>query len=458
MKRSELPALTILAYSAPALACGYMYLLVSLYVMKYSTDILLIAPGVMGLIFSASRLLDAFLDPLAGYWSDRTRSRFGRRKFWMLLSILPTALLFYMIFAQPARLAGTPLILWMALAIIGYYAAITFCFIPHMSLGAELSADTHERSRLFGYRYAAYTLGSMLALLSLHIFISAEQLGPGSVQATVSNFAIGAGVLFAAMVAFAALYLHEQPASAVVRPQRMHAAFRDVWSNLNARLLLIVNFIENIGFAAITVLVLYVTQYIFGRPLLATVVILAYMLPSALFAPLWPRLARRSGKARLWIYSMVLTALSFGAMFPVMYYEMAFRFEIFVALTALTGLAAGCGGTIGPSVLSDVIDGDELLTGERKEGVYFAALNFVIKSAYGVMLLLTGFILQATGFTPNAEQPPSATFAMIWLYSIFPLVCYLMGAWMFRRFELDEATHAAIRSELDKVGDISVHG
>jgi GPH family glycoside/pentoside/hexuronide:cation symporter len=435
-----------------------MYLIVSLYVMKYSTDILLIAPGIMGIIFSASRILDALLDPLAGYWSDRTASRFGRRKFWMLLSIVPTALLFYMIFAQPASLAGTSLILWMALAIIGYYAAITFCFIPHMSLGAELSVDTHQRSRLFGYRHAAYTVGSILALLSLQVFINAEQLGRDRVQATAGNFAIGAGLLFAVMVAFAALVLNEQPAHARVRPRQIYASFRDVWRNLDARLLLIVTFIENIGFAAITVLVLYVMQYIFDRPLLATVVILAYMLPSAGFAPLWPRLARRTGKARLWIYSMLLTALSFGGMFPVMYYDLPFRFEIFVALTVLSGLAAGCGGTIGPSVLSDLIDGDELLTGERKEGVYFAALNFVIKSAYGVMLLLTGFILQATGFIPNAEQPPSATFAMIWLYSIFPLACYLIGAWMFRRFQLDERAHAAIRKELDKAGRISVQG
>jgi len=80
---------TSLAFGAPAIGAGYMYLILSLYVMKFSTDVLLIAPAVMGAIFSLSRIWDAISDPLAGYLSDRTTLRLGRRRTWILASCLP---------------------------------------------------------------------------------------------------------------------------------------------------------------------------------------------------------------------------------------------------------------------------------------------------------------------------------------------------------------------------------
>ena len=454
MQQLALSARTVLAYAAPALGCGYMYLLVSLYVMKYSTDVLLIPPAVMGAIFSASRIINAISDPLIGHISDRTRSAFGRRRFWLLASVLPTAVLFYMIFIQPRSLDANGLVIWMAVAIVGYYIAINFCFIPHLSLGAELSSDTHQRNRLFGHRHAGYTFGSVLALFTLQIFLTAEQAGPEAVRAAGGTIAIAAGIGFGALVLFAAVTLHERPEYSGTVQTPFFAAFVHVWRNPHARVLLIVTFIENVGFAAVTVLALYITEYVVGQPLMSVLVILAYMAPSAIFAPLWARVAKRVGKVHLWMYSMLTTALAFGGLFPVLYFDGPHQLPGLMTLLFIAGLAAGCGGAIGPSVQSDVIDYDELQTGERKEGTYFAAWDFVFKSAYGVMLLLTGFILQAANFVPNATQPQSARVAMILLFSVFPLVCYLIGAWIFAKFTLDEKAHADILLRMGKPASV----
>ena len=89
------------------------------------------------------------------------------------------------------------------------------------------------------------------------------------------------------------------------------------------------------------------------------------------------------------------------------------------------------------------------MTGERKEGSYFAAWNFVFKSATGVMLLLTGFVLQASGFVPNQPQTMTVQVSMVTLYGLFPLVCYSIAAFLFRKFKLDERAYAEIRRELD---------
>ena len=161
-------------------------------------------------------------------------------------------------------------------------------------------------------------------------------------------------------------------------------------------------------------------------------------------------LSRRFGKVRLWMFSMVLTGLSFGGMFVLPFLDtMETRLVTIFVLAFFAGLAAGAGGTIGPSVQGDVIDYDEHLTGERKEGSYFATWNFVYKSAMGVMLALTGFVLQASGFVPNQEQTMTVQLAMVSLYGLFPLVCYAVGAALFSRFKLDEQAHAEIRAQLD---------
>jgi GPH family glycoside/pentoside/hexuronide:cation symporter len=150
------------------------------------------------------------------------------------------------------------------------------------------------------------------------------------------------------------------------------------------------------------------------------------------------------------MFGMILTGLSFGGMFSLPFIDsVEQRLFWIIVLAAFAGLAAGCGGTLGPSVQGDVIDYDEYKTGERKEGSYFAAWNFVHKSALGVMLLLTGFVLDFAGFMPNVEQTMQVKIAMVSLYGLFPLVCYTVGAILFSRFSLDEKAYEVIRTELD---------
>ena len=427
-----------------------MYLLVNLYVMKFSTDVLLIAPAVMGLIFSVSRVWDAISDPLVGYLSDRTRSRYGRRRTWIVGSIVPIAAVFVMVFAPPEALGNAGRIAWMATAIIGFYSVMTVFLVPHLSLGAELSDDYHERSRLFGMRHAAFTIGSILALGSMQALINAEEVGEAAVREVTFTLAILASAVMTAALLGSVPLLRERADFQGRVTEKPFQAFADVWRNVHARLLIVVTFIENVGSAAIGVLTLYVMQYVVGAPRWAPLVILSYMVPSAASVPLWLPLSRRFGKVRLWMFSMVLTGVSFGGMFVLPFLDtVELRLVTIFVLAFFAGLAAGAGGTIGPSVQGDVIDYDEHLTGERKEGSYFATWNFVYKSAMGVMLALTGFVLQASGFVPNEEQTMTVQVAMVSLYGLFPLVCYAVGAALFSRFRLDEAAHAEIRAQLD---------
>ncbi len=446
----KVPLGTTIAYGMPGLGAGYMYLLMSLYVMKFSTDVLLIAPAVMGVIFSISRIWDAVSDPIAGYLSDRTTFKFGRRRTWMLISFIPISFGFLAVFSPPESMQGQSLDLWMMIAILSFYSAITLLNVPHMALGAELSEDYHERTRLFGVRHIGFTLGSILALVSMSLLISEENNPDGDVRqlaASLAFYAIGAMSL---MIFFAVSKLKENPEFQNRVNKNPFKAFRDVWINPHAKILIIVLFIENLGGAVIGVLTLYVTQYIVEAPAWAPLIIFAYMLPSALSVPIWIPLSRRFGKIRLWVFSLAFTGISFGGIFIIPFLDsVTDRLIVMFIGAALGGMAAGCGGAIGPSVKGDVIDYDEYLTGERKEGSYFAALNFVFKSATGIMLLVTGFVLQFSGFIPNQPQTMEVKIALISLYGLVPLVFYSLGAYLlYKKFKFGEKEHAAIKQQI----------
>ncbi|MBT3623564.1 MAG: MFS transporter, partial [Gammaproteobacteria bacterium] len=220
----------------------------------------------------------------------------------------------------------------------------------------------------------------------------------------------------------------------------------DVLKNKYASLLLVVFFIENLGGATIGILTPYIAEYIVMRPEKTVIYILLYLIPSVFSVPLWVPLSRRVGKKAMWIFSMLVTGFGFGGMF---FLEAGSDLLISV-LAVICGLGAGSGAVVAPSIQSDVIDYDEYKSGKRKEGTYFATWNFVFKSATGITLMLTGFVLSSSGFVPNQEQTEVTKLALLVLYAIFPLVCYLIGALIFTRFKLNEAEYKKIRDTLDR--------
>jgi GPH family glycoside/pentoside/hexuronide:cation symporter len=380
-------------------------------------------------------------DPIAGYLSDRTQSRLGRRRPWIAASIIPICGIYVMMWSPPSNLQGGGLVAWMALGVIGFYTAMTIFIVPHTALGAELTDAYHDRTRIFGFRHVIWTLGSVAAVAGMQLIINADAAREVARQSSLVVSAVTAALLVLAVV-----MLRERPEFQGRGGDNPLHSFRDVWRNHHARLLLIVFLIENLGSATIGVLTFYVAKYVIMRPDLTGYFIFAYMGTSILFIGIWLPLSKRFGKTRLWMSSMLLTAVAFGGMF---FLEEG-RIVLISVLAILGGTAAGCGAMIGPSIQADVIDFDEYETGQRKEGTYFAAWNFVFKSATGITIMVTLSVLELVGFEPNVEQTDDVKFAIIALYSLAPLACYLIGALLLNSFSLDEAEHTRIRRILDQ--------
>jgi GPH family glycoside/pentoside/hexuronide:cation symporter len=436
----RIPLSAILIYASPAPCIGFMFFLVSMYLMKFSTDVLLIAPGVMGLIFGISRIWDGISDPLAGYFSDRTNTRIGRRRPWLLASLVPIVAVFVMMWSPPQMLTGSALVVWMAVSVIGFYTAMTIFGVPHTSLGAELSMSYDDRNRVFGWRHICFMSGAFLAIGGMRLLIASD-----TPRVTATHLALVASLVTVVVMLFCVVRVRERPEHLGLGAQNPFLAFRDVLGNPHARLLLVVALIEHLGSANITILTPYAAQYVFGTPQLTPLFVFCYLLAAVSTALFWVRLAKRYDKRRLWMFAMTLSGLSFGGMFLVG----EGNWIPLVLLSALAGVGGGCGGIVAPSIQSDIIDYDEYKTGERKEGAYFAAFSFAFKGSAGLTLMFTGLVLQLSGFEPNVEQTETAKLAIKSLFSLFPLTSALFGALLLSRFALNREEHAEIRAAID---------
>jgi Na+/melibiose symporter-like transporter len=423
-----------------------MGLLFATYLMKFATDVLLIAPAIMGSLIAASRLWDAVSDPLAGYLSDRTKSRFGRRRIWLYCSAVPMGLGLIMMWSPPTLLEGMQLVIWMALALWVYETASTAFFVPYGALGAELTPNYHERTRFFGYVHMIGAIGSLGGLFFVYLLGDAEDK-----RAMAFTLSMIAGISVTTLVLISTYYLPER---ADFQGKAMSNPFRslmDIIRNPHALLLLFVIGIETFGAASIGLLVPYMVDYVipeenipFSKAIYFPALLATYTVPQFLFAPLWIKLAGTVGKKRLWGLSLWATA----GIFVAYYFSLEYPILIWI-LSFLLGLVSGVGSVIYPSIQADVIDYDEYLTGERKEGTYLAALNLVRKSAGSVTAFVTGIVLQLVGFEPNVEQSTATQEALRSLFALLPAACYVFGAVAFMRFSLNEGEHDKVRLTIE---------
>jgi GPH family glycoside/pentoside/hexuronide:cation symporter len=437
-----LPTSRIALYALPGAGVSFIYTLFLVMYLKFATDTLLVSPFAMGWIFLAAKVWNAGADPLVGTWSDRTRSRIGRRKSWLLGATPPIVLFTWAAWSPPATLTPAAEVAWVAIAVFGFYTAFTAFEVPHAALGAELTQAPQARNRVFGTKYFVRSIGLVLAL----VFGSRVVRETATARAGAEALALASGLVTAVLIGIAVAKLPAERADYQGRGGvNLARALADVWRNRDARLLLIALFIEAVGLGGLTVLVPYVTQYVMDRADLTEAMLAVYMGSTFLAIPVWVALARRIEKKKLWLFAMVQGGLGFGMLFWLGEND----WPLMVASSVIAGSAGACGNSIGQSLKADLIDVDEHRTGERKEGAYFAAMSFVGKLGNALLASAAAFMLAFTGFVPNAEQSEDVKFALVCLMGGAPLVGYAIGSLVFSRFSLTQPDHARIRAELD---------
>lgn len=445
-----LPLASVVAYGPPIAGASALLFFVTFFVMNFGTDYLGFEPAVIGTLFAVGRFWDAVADPIVGTWSDRVRTRWGRRRPFMLAAIPILALTILMVYAPPAVLEGNALLLWFALGLFLFYSGLTAYLVPHQALGSELIRGYHDRTRVFGVRAVFFQLGLFSAFAFMQVVISAGEGGANipAAREMAATVALGLALVTSLIMLIPIVGLREpnldRPPARATPVESMRAVFR----NSHARIVLTVTFVEMLGLGVLGTLAPYFAKYILQRDDLVGILPAISVGTAMLSVPVWVWLSRRYGKKPVWTVSMLGVAVGFGLLGTVEAGNVAMT----VMCMTLAGFSSGCGFALGPSVLADVIDADELETGERNEGAYSAAYGFAIKSAGAIVVFLLGWVLQLSGFVANQiQQSPTAELAIRLLLGGLPFVVYLIGASVFIRYRLSEAVHAEIQHALNEI-------
>lgn len=428
-----LPATTLLSYGGPLFALAYLLFFVQFYFLKFATDVLLLPPAAVGALFAIAKVWDAASNPLVGSWSDRTRSRLGRRRPF-LLGALPLLAGGFIMLWTPPELGTGAMIAWAAVALFVFFTAFALYAVPHAALGAELSPDSHQRTRLFGARQMSFTIGMLFAFAAIDLAMNAA-----APRAATALLALPGALVAIAVLAITPLAIGE-PAGERRGGQSLGSGLRDVFNNRPARILVLVWFIESLGAGAVGTMGPYVAQYLMGRPDIVGQLPAAYVLSGVVTIPLWVRVARRFGGRDTWLAAMLLAAAAFGGMMFVGPGDLVLLF----CLLCLAGCAMGCGSVLAASLMADIIDFDEQRTGERKEGVYSAAMTFALKLGSSLATAVTGVVLGIAGFVPNVEQSEASLFGMRLLFAGLPCLGFVVGALLFRGFPLGRGPALAV--------------
>ena len=449
-----LPRSVVLCYALPGVGLTFSFLLMGLYFLKYATDVLLIAPALMGLLFAVSRFWDAVSDPLAGYLSDRTRSRFGRRRSWMILSALPFGLSLWMLWSPPGGITGGLAAVWVGVGLFLFYTTYTAYSVPYGALGVELSHDYHDRTRLFAWRQGIGAVGMLFGVGAYYLLLESER-GSASVP---SPRALGTGIGVFASVAICAgtlalvLRVGERSEYQERRPARIFGAFGDVLINPHARRLLVVQCTHYVSVAALSLVSAYLFQYVLRVPSSTAALLVACFAGGTVSAiPLWVVLSRRFGKHRCWSAALWCLGVAYGLLYFVLDESVAAtpaRIAVTALLTALLGALQSSHFVLSHSMQADVIDWDEERTGERKEGAYLAALSFAEKCAAAFAAAAVGIVLDLVGYAPGQEQNHATHVALLALVSFVPAACHFLAAMLLAGFGLGEREHARIREVL----------
>ena len=397
--------------------------------------------AMVGTILLVSRLTDVITDPIVGELSDRTRTRWGRRKPWILLGLPLLMLSVMMVFAPMEKVTPLYALIWLSMI----YLAFTLVDLPYKAWGAELSQNYNGRSRIAAWREG---FGMVSGLLALLIILGATR-GLGMTTADTMFYM---GAIFAScMPILFGLALWKVPEAAIVNAERPHLPWREglaaVWANkAYLRLMLAVLFL--IGGAIIGAsLHLIVMERVFNiRPWFA-LILLGEGIIGLLSVPFWLTLSKRYGKHRAmaiatgWLAIWCLPIPFLGAGDGYLY----------AAIIIIRGFQGGAGSILIPSMVADTVDIDTLKTGQSRAGIYYAWTGAIAKLGIGLGAFVGTSLPSLFGFeNANLINTTSAQFALLATYAWVPMIIMAAATPFFWTYPLTEKKQRLAREQIEK--------
>ncbi|WP_310497863.1 MFS transporter [Sandarakinorhabdus sp.] len=434
---------TLAAFAAPCLPLTGVGLPLVVYLPPYYAGTLGLDLAMTGILFSLVRWLDLPLDIVFGHQIDRTDTRLGRFRPWMLGGCLVMlAGLFVVFFAQPGL---TPLHAFAGLFLM--YAGFSAAQVAHTSWGQALSTDYHERSRIFGWWQAGNMIG-LLGLLAVPPLagVLAPRFGwtPGP--------ALGVHGMGWVLIALLPAVLLLVTTMVPERPPRHRSphGWRDIWSALKLPLLrrvLLIDLLASLAPGFGGALLIFFFEAARGFPAeTARLLLLFYFAAGLIGAPLWGWFARRTSKHQAVMWSIG----SYAVLHVMLVLLPSTNFWLAAGGMLLAGIPAVAPAFLIRAMLADVTDAETLATGKSNAGLYYAVLVGVQKLGYAIPVGLSYIVLDMVGFDAKAGtgNTQTAISGLIFLFLVPPVIAAIGAAWLARGWTITAEVQARTAAAL----------
>lgn len=432
-----------IGYATAELGINTVETLLRIYLLIYYTNVVGLEAGLGGLAVFLALAWDAVTDPLMGMISDRTRDRFGGRRGYLPIGGLLLATGTMALFWPPEIASQAGKFAWFLGSYCFLNTGMTVLSVPYMAMAGEMTKDPHERTLLFGWRFAFANLGAMCAAVLPLLFLQ-EGKSNAATMPQVSAIAT-AMVVLAALVSWRAtrsVRMIQAPA----RAESILRAFTLPLSNPTFRPLLAAYVVATTGIGINATAFLFFYKYHLRLPEQQTQQVLAvFLLVFTLSILLWVQLAKRFGKRRPLI--IAATVLAFGNTALYVLVPTGSASFWWVMTFGAVGLASFVGSIVlFDTMLTDVLDHDQIGTGEIRSGLFFGVWRFASKLARGGSVLVVGLVLWSVNFQEqNDQQPDAVETALVWLFGPGVGAFFFLSACILWRYRFDEKKQHQVR-------------
>ena len=433
-----------LTYGVGDMSISLVVTIVGAYFAIFLTDIVGIPAGKAAIVVLIGHTWDWVNDPLVGYLSDRTRSRWGRRRPYLLFGAVPFGLAFVLMWWRPPIESQSLLLVYYAAAYLLFDAAITVVYMPYVALTPELTQDYDERTSLTSYRMAFSIFASLVAFV-----LPATIVGTFSPE-NARRFLL-MGVIFGAasigpiLVSF--LGTRERPAYTHQEQPRLLPSIRAALRNKPFVFSMVMFLLTWTAIALLQPTLLYFIKHAVGRESQSDLIMAAIFVTALVALPIWLVIANRADKRRAFVIG-----ISFWAVVQVILITLTPQSGLFLIIGAcfLAGIGVAAAHVLPWSIIPDAIEWDEWHTGVRHEGMFYSIVTLLQKVASTVAVPLALLLLEASGYLAASDtQPESAIRAIRVLVGPIPAVL-LIAAIVFAVFyPIDREQHHRIVAELE---------
>jgi GPH family glycoside/pentoside/hexuronide:cation symporter len=417
---AKLPLREKWAYGSGDLSFSLITTIISAYFAIFLTDVVGVSPTIAAMAIFVGSSWDYINDPIAGYISDRTRSRWGRRRPFLLFGAVPMMALFTMMWWRPPITTPIVLGIYYSVAFVLFETAATFVYMPYFALTPELTSDYDERTGLMTARAFFSILGSLVAFtVPLLIVGGFHPENAGRVLLMGAAFGI-----FCVLPLWLVFFSTREREDFMNQPQSgIRQAIRSVQANRPFIFGLVIYLFTWVAIAIVEMIMLYYIKYVVRQEGNSDLIMATIFVVAIIALPLWEWTSRRLNKRLAYIIGIAFLALvlltlsSLGA---------SSTLPLILGLCVLAGIGVSAAHVIPWSMLPDAIEYGELQTGERHEGVFYSLISLAQKIAVSLALPGALLILDHTGYIPNSTSQPQAAVNGIRLIA-GPIPALLLG-------------------------------